>query len=415
MSLQIMQPEITHTNIFNLSKKLAIICAILLGFSIPVSTGLDSILLALLLLTALVGWNTQYSRIIAQNSVATSALLLFGILLIGCFYGTSQINIGIKILTKYDDLILVALLLPIYNQPKMRLYGQYAFMAAMALTLALSYLIWLGAFQHTGLFSNRLPENPVVFKLHITHGILMGFAAFMFAVYANDSKGKTRGLLLSASILAVCNVLLMTQGRTGYLIVITLAIYLMLELLHWRSILLSIGLMIVASVIICVVSPKIQSRVTLAIHEEQSWQPMQGNNEASSIGTRMDYYTNASKIIAKHPIIGVGTGGFETAYAKEIQGTAVAPSNNPHNQFLLFWAQTGIFGLAAFLYLIWTVWQAATNLPSTSEKLLARGLLITITTGCIFNSLLLDHTEGLFFAWFCGLLFAGLPYHKQST
>ena len=29
--------------------------------------------------------------------------------------------------------------------------------------------------------------------------------------------------------------------------------------------------------------------------------------------------------------------------------------------------------------------------------------------GCLFNSLLIDHTEGLLFAWATGLLFAGLP------
>jgi uncharacterized membrane protein YccC len=40
--------------------------------------------------------------------------------------------------------------------------------------------------------------------------------------------------------------------------------------------------------------------------------------------------------------------------------------------------------------------------------LLARGLVLTIAVGCLFNSLLLDHTEGLFFAWGLGVLFGGL-------
>lgn len=409
-----MQLKITSPIFLNLSKQIAGICAILLGFSIPVSTGLDSLLLALLLLTALVGWNSQYPRIIAQNPIAKLALLLFGILFVGCFYGATQLSAGIKVLTKYDDLILVALVLPIFSRPKMRLYGHHAFMIAMSLTLALSYLIWLGALQHTPLFSSRLPDNPVVFKLQITHGILMGFAAFMFAVNATYAKGKIRWLLLAASVLATCNVLLMTQGRTGYLVVIALAVYFIIALLQWRNILICIGLILAASFITYIASPKIQARVTLAVHEAQTWQPMQGNNKASSIGTRMDYYTNTAKIIRKNLLFGVGTGSFEAAYAKEIEGTAMARSNNPHNQFLLFWAQTGIIGLTAFLYLLLVAWRAATRLPSPTEKMLARGLLITIVTGCLFNSLLLDHTEGLFFAWFCGLLFAGLPNQKQA-
>lgn len=409
-----MQPEMSNHHFFNIPQKVATASAVLLGFSIPVSTGLDSVLLILLLLTALVGWNLQYLSLIFQNPVAKSALLLFGILFIGCFYGAPAVNTGIKVLTKYDDLILVALLIPIFTQSKMRLYGQYTFIFAMVLTLILSYLIWLGLFQHTPFFTNRLPENPVVFKLHITHGVLMGFSAFMFAVYAIHIKGKMRWLMLSASILALCNVLLMTQGRTGYLIVIALAIYLIFAKLHWRSILLSIGLIVIASTSTYLASPKIQSRISLAILEAQSWQPMQGNNETSSIGTRMDYYTNTLKIIKKHPLFGVGTGGFETAYAHEIEGTAVAPSNNPHNQFLLFLAQIGLVGLTSFLFFLWAAWKSATKLSNPVETLLARGLLITIITGCFFNSLLLDHTEGLFFSWLCGLLFAGLPSRKES-
>lgn len=409
-----MLSKISNQNVLNFPKKIAIVAAVLLGFSIPISTGLDSILLAVLLLSALAGWNTQYIRLISQNPVTKSALLLLGILFIGCFYGASSMSTGLKVLTKYDDLILIALLLPIFAVPKIRAYGQYTFTFAMLLTLALSFLIWLGVFQHTRFFTDRLPDNPVVFKLHITHGVLMGFSAFMFAVYAIHNTGRLRWLMFSASILALGNVLLMTQGRTGYLIVIALSIYLMLAKLHWRNIVLSIGLIVIASASIYLASPKIQSRLTLAIHEAQMWQPMQGKNEASSIGTRMDYYTNTVKIITKNPFFGTGTGGFETAYAHEIEGTAMAASNNPHNQFLLFWAQIGLIGLFIFVFFLWSAWKYAAQLHCPSEKILARGLLITIFTGCIFNSLLLDHTEGLFFAWFSGLLFAGLPNHQQS-
>ncbi|MEI8361608.1 MAG: O-antigen ligase family protein [Betaproteobacteria bacterium] len=409
-----MRISIIKNHALKISQLIAITCAILLGFSLPIATGLDSVLLGLLLITSLTSWNIQYPKIIKVNLVANLALLLFCILFIGCFYGATDLSHSFKILTKYDDLILIALMLPIFTQPKLRSYGQYAFMIAMAITLMLSYLIWLGAFQHTSLFAGRLPDNPVVFKLHITHGILMGFAAFMFAVYAIQNEGKWRWLMLIASILAVCNVLLMTQGRTGYMVIIALSIYLIFALFNLRNIIFSLGLLIAASSVIYISSPKIQSRITLTMHEFQTWQPIQGNNEASSIGTRMDYYTNTIKIIRKSPLQGVGTGGFEVAYSKEIEGTAMAPSNNPHNQFLLFLAQIGIIGLSAFLFLLWVAWRSAPKLPTATDTMLARGVLITIVTGCLFNSLLLDHTEGLFFAWFCGLLFAGLPSNKKT-
>lgn len=386
----------------------------MLGFSIAVSTALDSVLLAALLLTALTGWNARYPEIILENPVAKAALLLFGLLFVGIFHGVAAPDVGLKVLTKYDDLVLVALLLPIFARPQMRLYGLYAFMAAMALTLILSYLIWLGALQPAGLFSDRAPDNPVVFKLHITHGILMSFAAFMFAVHAMHAAAKWRWLLLAAALLAAGNVLLMTQGRTGYLVIVALGIYLMGSISRRRNLLLGVILVMAASLLTYTASPKLQSRIALAVHQVQAWQPMQGNNQASSMGTRMDYYTNAARIIIENPLLGVGTGGFEAAYARKIEGTAMAPANNPHNQFLLFWAQVGVAGPAAFLFLLGVAWRAAARLPTATEITLARGLLITIVTGSLFNSLLLDHTEGLFFAWFCGLLFAGYSGSRKT-
>lgn len=399
----------TYKDFSNANRKIACISAVLLGFSLPISTGLDSILLLLLLITASLGWHIQYTSLVYQNSVAKSALMLFFILLIGCFYGNSTPTEGFKVLGKYDDLLLFGLLLPIFSNSQLRRYGQYAFMIAMGITMLLSYMIWLKVFEHTQFFSNRLPDNPVVFKLHITHGILMGFAAFASAVYTIYSNSKMRWAMAIASILAISNVLLMTQGRTGYIVTFALTAYLIFSLFNWRKILLGLFLLIIASTLIYSTSPRLQSRIALSINEAELWKPMQGNNETSSIGTRMDYYTNTIKIIQKNPLLGVGTGGFETAYDKEIIGTNVARSNNPHNQFLLFFAQIGIVGLSAFLLLLTLAWQSATRLPTMTETLLARGLLITIATGCLFNSLLLDHTEGLFFAWLCGLLFSGLP------
>jgi O-antigen ligase len=83
------------------------------------------------------------------------------------------------------------------------------------------------------------------------------------------------------------------------------------------------------------------------------------------------------------------------------------PTVNPHNEYLMIAAQTGGAGLAVLLALFIGQWLLATRLPSPMETALARGLVIAMATGCLFNSFLLDHAEGLFYAWMSGLLFAG--------
>ena len=41
--------------------------------------------------------------------------------------------------------------------------------------------------------------------------------------------------------------------------------------------------------------------------------------------------------------------------------------------------------------------------------------MLTMIIGCMFNSLLLDHTEGLFYAWLTGVLYGGMEYAPKST
>jgi len=45
--------------------------------------------------------------------------------------------------------------------------------------------------------------------------------------------------------------------------------------------------------------------------------------------------------------------------------------------------------------------------------LLAKGLIMTITIGSLFNSLLLDATEGKFYCIFLGLILSGYLNHKS--
>jgi O-antigen ligase len=119
-------------------------------------------------------------------------------------------------------------------------------------------------------------------------------------------------------------------------------------------------------------------------------------------------YYNTMKMIRDRPLVGAGTGGFPSAYERQVAGTGMAPAGHPHNEYLHLMAQLGIPGLVALLALFWVPWRLAPRLPVPHEGLLARGLVLTIAVGCVFNSLLLDHTEGLLFAWGLGVLFGGL-------
>jgi len=111
----------------------------------------------------------------------------------------------------------------------------------------------------------------------------------------------------------------------------------------------------------------------------------------------------------------VGTGGFAAAYAERVRATGARSTVNPHNDYLLIAAQVGLPGLALLIVLYIVTWRSASRLSSSVHRDLARGLVIAFAAGGLFNSLLLDHTEGLLFAWLTAVLYAGYnPAHNAA-
>jgi O-antigen ligase len=90
------------------------------------------------------------------------------------------------------------------------------------------------------------------------------------------------------------------------------------------------------------------------------------------------------------------------------------PLGHPENQYLLTTVQLGGIGLAALLALFAAQWHLAARLGSRIETDLARGLVILMVVGCLFNSFLRDHSQALFYAWLSGLLYAGTRFAARS-
>ena len=70
--------------------------------------------------------------------------------------------------------------------------------------------------------------------------------------------------------------------------------------------------------------------------------------------------------------------------------------------------QTGLIGLVLLLSLFYTHWRYAPLLPTALEQDAARGLLLAYLVNCALNSALMDHADGLFFAFMTAALFANL-------
>jgi O-antigen ligase len=381
---------------------------IALGFSIPISVALDNALLALFVAGWAAGgaWRAKWQAI-RSNPVALAALALLALLAAGTLYGERDPGDGVRYLLMYSDLLLVALLAFSFRDALARAHALRALAASLAIVLGLSYLVHFGILPHYKV-SGVDEAAPIVFKHSLTHNILMAFGAYLFAQFAGQAASRwARACWAALAVLAAVNVLFMVPGRTGQLILAMLAVYGGYAWKGRRGLACAGTTVAVTAALVLLIPGPVQERFEQGWQEFSAWQSGQ-RGRPSSIGDRLDFYRASLAIVREHPWVGVGVGGFPRAYARHVESAPLAPSRNPHNEFLHIAVQLGAIGLAALLWLLVTQWRLSARLASAPETHLARALVLTIVTGCLFNSLLLDHTEGLLYAWLTGVLYGGL-------
>jgi O-antigen ligase len=396
--------ERLHAGAANLSRW----AAIALGFSVITSTALNGVLMAVLLLAWLAsgGWSEKLHRI-RDSEVALAALALMLLATAGTLWSQGTPDDVLLFLNKYTKLLLIPILATVLVDPADRRRGLVAMAAGLLLSLGLSYGLSAGLLPAAWPLTGQA-DNPAALKNYISHNIFMAYGVLLFSLFAwQAASAGWRWLWLAVAALAAGNVLLMVYGRSGYLVLAALAVVALFEVRRWRGVAVAAVLVGVAFAGAFTVSPAFKQRVTLAVAETAQWNPAVAST--TSVGKRLDWYANTLKIIRDHPLLGVGTGGFPKVYNERVPSVDGIPARNPHNQYLLTTAELGVVGLGALLFFFYSHGRASARLPDSASRILARGLLALMLVGCLFNSFLLDHNEGVFFCWLTGLLFAGAP------
>jgi len=381
-------------------------CAIALGASIPISIAGDNILSALILLAWLAGGRLRET--VAQlrlNPAALTALALWAALAAGLAWGSRDPGDGIQMLGKYADLLLIPVFAALFTHAPDRKRALYAYLAAMGVTLALSCALAAGVLPER--FFRPDAPYPVVFKLWLTQNILMAIGAYLCWLFGREATNvRARAAWWVAAALASLNVLLLVPGRSGMLILGLFVLYAAWTWRGWRALALVIVVGAAAAALAAVTLPTVTGRVAQISTEARDWQP--GQPTDTSIGQRLEFYRVSLGLIAAHPLNGSGTGSFARVYREAVASTPLAPTRNPHNEYLLLGVQLGVGGVLLLVALWVALWRVAARLPPL-ERDLARGLVLAFAAGCLFNSLLLDHTEGLLFAWLAGIVAGALP------
>ncbi|MCV6638755.1 O-antigen ligase family protein [Candidatus Albibeggiatoa sp. nov. NOAA] len=367
---------------------------IAIGFSLPISTALPNLLFGLLLITTILHFGLSFPKIpisITKNPIIWSSFSLLALMIIGSFYSAASYEAIIDNLKQYKEFLLIPLFLYGFQDQIARAWGFKVFLAAMGLTLALSIFVALTNHSLFGLIHGDA-SNAFVFKNHITQGLLIVMSAYFVAVLAYQKRIWWPMVIVG---LAIYDVIFLTQGRTGYLILACLIVLFSWQVLRWRGFLIGSLAVMILGITTYYTSSNLQHRVDKVIaglkHQAA---------ETDSIQLRLNFYKHSWQLWQQQPIIGSGTGSFTQRYAVQEPSH---PTSNPHSEYLMMAVQWGILGLGVFLWFLYQLWYLGLKLPKPQ---MAQGLFATIVVGCLVNSLFLDFTEGHVFAYLIGIFYS---------
>jgi O-antigen ligase len=366
-----------------------------------------SVFMSLFMIVWLISGNyaDKFARI-KQNPAAVSAIALLTLYAVGISYSTTNSHAAFAFGAKYHKLLFIPMIASVLHDEKLRKLALNVFLGTSLFILALSYLKWLGMSMpeyHQG------TQGSVMFKGRIAHNIFMSFAMYLMLQYSFKSIGYKKITWLALCLLAGLNILYLVDGRTGQITMLALVFWFSWETWKLKS-LKYLAASIILGLGIHTIYPNFPSSRLVQTDIEMT----KGTN--SSAGQRLEMYTNTLSLINQHPLFGGGTGSLEHDYKllAETKHSTMVKVTNPHNQYLLTTQELGIVGLICLLWMWLTHWRASYRLNSNDSGYALRGLVITITVGSLFNSLILDASEGQFYCVLVGVLLSAYVRQKPS-
>lgn len=335
-------------------------------FAFPMSVALANVALLLTLLLwlgSLTGplARAQFAQAL-RNPLAAPALALFAWVLIAASWSPAAHSEVLSFWQKYLKFALVPMFIALLQDAKTRRRCWQGFALALLFTLSITWLSTVIDIPWTKASRTGVSVDHTVFKDHISQGLMMSIFASLCAWFAvTERRRPWRVAAVVLWLLATGSILLLSQGRTGYLAwaASSLVFAIALAMAHSRRAVLAALAGLAAVVVLAfAVSPVLQDRVTKAWEEARTVQlDSRADAQVSSAGARVEMARLALQQAAQAPLLGHGTASYPTLAREHFTSRAwcavVCP--HPHNQFLFFLVEQGAIGLLLFLGFLFAI------------------------------------------------------------
>ena len=392
------------------------------AFSVPLGSATSNVLGGALLLTLIAtgGYVAHWQRW-RVHPFALATLILCAVIFLGASYSNAPAEEIRRALVKYSRLLYAPIAIAVLTDERWRRRALLAWMSAMLITLALSYLHVVWAFPFGKIHQPHELDDHFVFKHHITQNVMM--SVFFVAAFAEAWRCRLAGeqaargwAWVAVAAAAAINILYFVHGRAGYITLlvnlIVIAIVAFVAARDTRLRMAAAALMVVA-LVAASASEMVRERLHTALSEAES---SQEQGIKTSIGQRMEYASKSIELIESRPVLGWGAGSYAMEYcriAKSPEWCKIG-SYNPHNQFLFFAVQFGLLGLVALVAWLFTAGWVMRALP-LGDKLVGFSLLATLLVHCLLDSPLFIVTEGTWYPLMLGIFAAGAYCKNQAA
>ena len=357
-------------------------------FFIPLSPTIKSFFIAFSVIGVFItpAYWKDFSYVLSKPW-ATASIVFFLVVLAACFWGAQDVDIKMVFIEKYSKLLMLPLFAIAFRDPDTRRKGINSFIFAMFITCILSI------YKDTHNPGDDFKYAGGVFHNYIETGYMMAFAVYLLGLKMVRSKGSKQLIYLSALLLFSYQVLFISPGRTAQAAYFVLIIMLFIQHLPMKKLMLAVFAFSMLIAVIGYISTPISKgfvQIAIDLHHHQ-----QGDYNSNSVGSRIQFHKTAKNLFMKHPLIGSGTGGFANKWDRDNTMPEWKDLLDPHSQYWLIAADSGLLGLMAFLAWYVCLFRAALQLHEMKPVLL--GLLVSFLIVNLTDSLLFYSSAGYLF------------------
>ena len=387
------------------------VSAIIAGIGILYSPSVASVAMVAAYVAFVASGQTvvRLRQVFARPSVYWGAIFL-GVVLIGMTYASVPWSDRGTDLLKWRTILWFVVLLSIFDDERWKNRLLVIFIVGTAVALLASFVSAAGWVT--------LWHNPdALLRSWVTQGMGFAVAALvcLWMFLEKMLRGHMRWIVPVLGLLYVANMVFITNGRSGYVILgIGCAVLLLWRAAPLQRLAIVLGLSL-AAILAFSFPSRMQDKIVLGMDE---WMHESELTAGTSMGLRRVYYLNTLEILQDHWLIGTGTGGFKQAYTEQVthkydpSDWRSDPIGDPHNQYLAVFAQHGIGGLAVFL--VWIVAMARDMRGLPKYRALALGLLFGWCVTSLFSSHFRTFAEGHLLTTFLGVLLSAPGMNDRS-